>query len=242
SRRRRTPTSPRWRPSRRRRPPRRGDGRRRRGAAPRARPAGRGRLADRPRHRAGAQDRAGRVAARHRAHARGRLRQRALLVPQGRPRLPGPRGRAGRDRGRAQPDAGRGRGMSMLAHAAVRGAIDLLSAWIESQMAYAGQPALSIGIVHDQQLVWAAGFGHTALGGARATPDTLYRIASLTKLFTSTALLQLRDAGRLQLDDPIVKHLPWFSIGRPDADGAPITIRHLITHTAGLPREAAFPY
>src|SRR6185369_10606072 len=65
---------------------------------------------------------------------------------------------------------------------------------------------------------------------------------SITKLFTSTALLQLRDAGRLQLDDPIVKHLPWFSIGLPDGDAAPITIRHLITHTAGLPREAAFPY
>jgi CubicO group peptidase (beta-lactamase class C family) len=128
--------------------------------------------------------------------------------------------------------------MSLLADA-----IDLLSAWIDSQMAYAGQPGLSIGIVHDQQLVWAAGFGHTTLGGTQAaTPDTLYRIASITKLFTSTALLQLRDAGRLQLDDPIVKHLPWFSIGLPDGDAAPITIRHLITHTAGLPREAAFPY
>jgi CubicO group peptidase (beta-lactamase class C family) len=110
-------------------------------------------------------------------------------------------------------------------------------------MAYAGQPGLSIGIVHDQQLVWAAGFGHTTLEGTQAaTPDTLYRIASITKLFTSTAILQLRDAGRLQLDDPIVTHLPWFSIGQPDADASPITIRHLLTHTAGLPREAAFPY
>lgn len=133
--------------------------------------------------------------------------------------------------------------MSLLANREIRTAIDLLAAWIESQMAYADQPGLSIGIVHDQELVWAAGFGRGSVERERpATPDTLYRIASITKLFTSTALLQLRDAGRLQLDDPIVKHLPWFSIAQPHPDGPVMTIRHLITHTAGLPREAGFPY
>jgi len=133
--------------------------------------------------------------------------------------------------------------MSLLADPGVRSAVDLLSAWIEAQMAYADQPGLSIGIVHDQELVWAAGFGRARLEPDRpATPDTLYRIASITKLFTSTAVLQLRDAGRLQLDDPIARHLPWFSIGQPHADAPVITIRHLLTHTAGLPREAGFPY
>jgi CubicO group peptidase (beta-lactamase class C family) len=132
--------------------------------------------------------------------------------------------------------------MSRLADPAVRSAVDLLAAWITAQMAYAGQPGLSIGIVHDQELVWAAGFGHASLDPIRpATPETLYRIASITKLFTATALLQLRDAGRLQLDDPIVRYLPWFTLDQP-ADVGPITIRHLLTHTAGLPREAAFPY
>ena len=133
--------------------------------------------------------------------------------------------------------------MSLLADARVRNAIDLLSAWIEAQMAYAGQPGLSIGIVHDQELVWAAGFGRASLDPQRAaTPDTLYRIASITKLFTATAILQLRDAGRLKLDDPVAEHLPWFAIGQPHADAPVITIRHLLTHTAGLPREAAYPY
>src|SRR5438309_11033807 len=78
--------------------------------------------------------------------------------------------------------------------------VELLSAWIEAQMAYAGQPGLSIGIVHDQELVWAKGFGYAnAEQKVPATAATLYRIASITKLFTSTAILQLRDAGRLQL-------------------------------------------
>ena len=133
--------------------------------------------------------------------------------------------------------------MSLADDGNVRSSIGLLSAWIEWQMAHSGLPGLSIGILHDQELVWAAGFGRAGLEPARpATPDTLYRIASITKLFTSTALLQLRDAGKLRLDDPVVRHLPWFRIGRVPADAPETTIRHLLTHTAGLPREAGFPY
>ncbi len=121
--------------------------------------------------------------------------------------------------------------------------IDLLSAWIESQMAYKGLPGLSIGIIYDQELVWSKGFGFADVEKKiPASPKTLYRIASISKLFTSTALLHLRDAGKLQMDDPIQKHLPWFSIQNKHADSPPILLRHLITHTSGLPRESAFPY
>jgi CubicO group peptidase (beta-lactamase class C family) len=133
--------------------------------------------------------------------------------------------------------------MSIAGAAGVRSAVGLLSAWIESQLAYSGVPGLSIGILHDQEVVWSAGFGRASLDPPRpATPDTLYRIASITKLFTSTAVLQLRDAGKLQLDDPVVEHLPWFRIRQAHADAPVTTIRHLLTHTAGLPREAGFPY
>jgi CubicO group peptidase (beta-lactamase class C family) len=133
--------------------------------------------------------------------------------------------------------------VSLADDGSVRSSIGLLSAWVESQMAYNGLPGLSIGILHDQELVWAAGFGRAGLEPARpATPGTLYRIASITKLFTSTAILQLRDAGKLRLDDPLVEHLPWFRIGRAHAEAPETTIRHLLTHTAGLPREAGFPY
>ena len=121
--------------------------------------------------------------------------------------------------------------------------IELLCAWIEARMAYRGEPGLSIGIVHDQELVWARGFGYADLANrVAASATTRYRIASVTKLFTSTAILLLRDAGKLQLDDPVERHLPWFDIRRRCPDAAPITIRHLLTHTSGLPREAAFPY
>jgi len=98
-------------------------------------------------------------------------------------------------------------------------------------MAYADFPGVSVGIVHDQELVWAAGFGRADVERGRpATADT------------STAILQLRDAGKLRLDDPLDAYLPWFRIGGTRADAPAITTRELLTHTVGLPREAGMPY
>ena len=126
------------------------------------------------------------------------------------------------------------------AHPEVASDIEPLCAWIEARMAYRDEPGLAIGIVHDQELVWARGFGYADVDNqVAATAATRYRIASITKLFTSTAILMLRDAGKLQLDDPIDRHLPWFNIGQRYPDAPSITIRHLLTHTSGLPREAA---
>jgi CubicO group peptidase (beta-lactamase class C family) len=132
---------------------------------------------------------------------------------------------------------------SVAAHAEVEGAIRLWEGWIETQVAYADQPGLSVGVVYDQDLIWSRGFGFGDLERhVPATPQTIYRVASITKLFTSTAIMQLRDQDKLQLDDPLAKYLSWFSVRTADNDAPPITIRHLLTHTSGLPREAHFPY
>lgn len=132
---------------------------------------------------------------------------------------------------------------NLLAHEEVASNLDLFTAWVEAQMAYRNQPGISIGIVYDQTLVWRRGFGYANVAEkVPATATTLYRIASITKLFTSTAIMQLRDEGLLQLDDPVKKHLPWFTIRNPHLDTPVITIRHLLAHAGGLPREAAFPY
>jgi CubicO group peptidase (beta-lactamase class C family) len=102
---------------------------------------------------------------------------------------------------------------------------------------------LAIGIVYDQDLIWSKGFGYADLETQQeVTTQTLFRIASISKLFTSMAIMQLRDAGKLQLDDPLRRHLKWFTIKNDFADGPEITIRQVLTHSAGLPREAAFPY
>ncbi len=129
---------------------------------------------------------------------------------------------------------------SLAQHPEVAAAIKLLDAWIEATVANREQPGLSIGIVYNQELIWAKGYGFADLDNQiPATPSTVYRIGSISKVFTATAILQLRDAGKLQLDDPVVRHLPWFKIKNPYADGPTITIWHLLTHTAGLPADAA---
>lgn len=128
-------------------------------------------------------------------------------------------------------------------HPRVVQAVRLLEAWLEGQREYDRVPGISGAIVHDQEVVWQGGYGHAdAAGAIPATPETVYSICSISKLFTSIAVMQLRDAGRLRLDDPVASHLPWFRIRRSDAAGPEITIEGLLTHSAGLPREAAAPY
>lgn len=131
----------------------------------------------------------------------------------------------------------------LAAYPSLAGRLALFEIWVEQQRRHLDQPGVSIGVVHDQELVWAKGFGLADLAAGRpATPATVYRIGSITKTFTATALLQLRDAGRLSLDDPVRRHLPWFGVRGPSPEGPEITVRHLLTHTAGLPRDAPLPY
>ena len=125
----------------------------------------------------------------------------------------------------------------------VAAAIQVLDAWIQAMVASREEPGLSIGIVYGQDLIWTKGYGLADVQKKLpATPSTLYRIASVSKLFTATAIMQLRDAGRLQLDDPVARHLAWFRMKNIQPDAPPITIRHLLTHTSGLPRELPLPY
>ncbi len=123
-----------------------------------------------------------------------------------------------------------------LAEAAV-----LYDLWAAEQLAYDGVPGVVVGVVSRDGLVWAKGYGTTDLaGGVPLTPSTRFRIGSVSKVFTATAILQLRDAGKLRLDDPVVKHLPWFKVPNPFPNAPPITVEHLLTHTSGLSREAPF--
>ncbi|MBK8594151.1 MAG: serine hydrolase [Holophagales bacterium] len=122
-------------------------------------------------------------------------------------------------------------------------ALSLLTAWVDSEQAYRRLPGVSMAVVHDQQLLWSRGFGTAHVETkAPATPSTMYSICSISKLFTSVAVMQQRDAGRLRLDDPVARHLPWFSIGGMPEGAEPVTIFGVLTHSSGLPREADFPY
>ena len=122
-------------------------------------------------------------------------------------------------------------------------ALELMEVWIDAKLAYDHIPGISAAIVHDQDLLWSRGFGYADLEGeVVVSPQTIFSICSVSKLFTSIAVMQLRDAGKLNLDDPVEKHLPWFDIQQTYPDVPPATVRSLLRHSSGLPRESPFPY
>lgn len=95
------------------------------------------------------------------------------------------------------------------------------------------------GVIIDGQL------SHVGVGGVRelsgnapVTPDTVFRIASMTKSFTALAILKLRDDGKLSLDDPAERHVRELAgLHYPTADSPKITIRHLLSHSTGFPED-----
>jgi CubicO group peptidase (beta-lactamase class C family) len=132
--------------------------------------------------------------------------------------------------------------LSLNAHAANE-AFDLVEAWLDAQRQYDRVPGLSASVVRDGETVWSGGFGHADLAQNRpARADTIYGICSISKLFTGIAVMQLRDAGKLELDEPLGALLPWFELEQTWADSPPVTLRGALTHSAGLPRESDFPY
>src|SRR5262245_34335078 len=122
-------------------------------------------------------------------------------------------------------------------------ALEVFDTWVDWTVRNREQPAVSIGIVYDQDLVWAKGYGYADLAKkVPATPSTAYRIASISKTFTAHAILQLRDAGKLQLDDPITKWIPELKLAKVDPESPVITIRQILSHTGGIPREVDGTY
>lgn len=125
----------------------------------------------------------------------------------------------------------------------VDSAIKIIETWIDSQLDYTDIPGMSVAIVHDQELVWSRGLGFADVDKkVPASPDSIYSICSISKLFTSIGIMQLRDEGKLRLDDPIGKHLSWFNIKDKYPDAPEVTIGGILTHSSGLPREADYPY
>ncbi|MBT5586353.1 MAG: serine hydrolase, partial [Gemmatimonadetes bacterium] len=116
-------------------------------------------------------------------------------------------------------------------------AVEALAAATQSQH---GLPGLALGIVGKEGLLWCGGFGVVALDGTdRPDEHTVARIASVTKTFTTTAILQLRDDGLLGLDDPLQRHIPEFGQALERGGSVEgVTIRRLLTHRAGLVTES----
>jgi CubicO group peptidase (beta-lactamase class C family) len=96
-------------------------------------------------------------------------------------------------------------------------------------------PGCAIGIVRDERLVYSRGFGVMKVGDSKGpvTPETLFHMASITKPFVATALMQLVERGKVELDAPVTRYLPYFRLKDPRY--TEITVRQMVTHTSGMP-------
>lgn len=111
-----------------------------------------------------------------------------------------------------------------------------LERFITHEMQDKALPALSVALVEDETIVWAKGFGMAdAEKKILATAETVYRVGSVSKLFTDIAIMQLVESGEVDLDAPVTQYLAEFQ--PQHAFGKPITLRQLMSHRAGLVRE-----
>ncbi|MGY1814673.1 serine hydrolase domain-containing protein [Blastococcus sp. SYSU D00820] len=124
----------------------------------------------------------------------------------------------------------------MTATQTLRAATGYLRSWLEAQAAHFRVPGVQVALRYGDELVLSAAIGVADVGtGAPLTTTHLFRVASHAKTFTATAVLQLVEAGRLRLDDPIGRHVPELA-GSPVA---PVTIRELLGHQGGVSRDGS---
>lgn len=130
--------------------------------------------------------------------------------------------------------------VALTAQAPVDPAIARLEAVVNEAMQKQKIPGLAIGVVKDGRVVLARGFGVMDLTkpDRPVTAETLFHMASITKPFVATALMQLVEQGKISLDDPVVRHLPYFKLKDPRFKD--ITIRQMATHTSGMPDVSSY--
>lgn len=116
-----------------------------------------------------------------------------------------------------------------------------IDVYIERQMGDLRIPGLALAVVQGGQIIYSKGFGIAGPDGRAVTPQLPFQIASLTKPMTGVAVMQLVEAGKLELDAPVQRYLPWFRVA-DEAASAQITIHHLLYHTSGLPEAVGAKY
>src|ERR1035438_4669519 len=106
---------------------------------------------------------------------------------------------------------------------------------LTDRMAALHVPGVSIAVIHEGKIEWARGFGVTRVGGPAVTPDTLFQAASISKPVTAMAVLHLAESGKLNLDADVNQYLKtWKVPANTFTESTKVTLRELLTHTAGM--------
>lgn len=103
---------------------------------------------------------------------------------------------------------------------------------LAEEMARLGVPGVSIAVIHGGEVEWSKGYGVTQQGGAPVTPATLFQAASISKPVTAMAVLKLAESGAVALDADVNSYLGLWKLPK-DADNSPVTLRQLLSHSAG---------
>jgi len=115
--------------------------------------------------------------------------------------------------------------------------IKIIDYWLDYQQLIRRIPGLSVGIIHKDKIIFKKGYGNSNLeSNTKTTNETLYRIASISKLFTAISIMQLVETEKIHLDDNITKYLPWLKSKNK------ITLRQLLTHSSGINRDGDTPH
>ncbi len=115
--------------------------------------------------------------------------------------------------------------------------VQAIDAYLESKLRQYRIPGLAIAIVKGDQVIHVKGFGIADPDKRSVTPDTPFILGSVSKSFTALAIMQLVDAGKVNLDAPVQQYLPWFSVADRQA-ASQITVRHLLNQTSGISTRA----
>jgi CubicO group peptidase (beta-lactamase class C family)/membrane protease YdiL (CAAX protease family) len=116
----------------------------------------------------------------------------------------------------------------------IQGDFAAIDRYVEAEMAATRLPGVALAIVQGDEIVHLKGFGQADPSGRGVTPQIPFTIGSTTKSFTALAIMQLVEAGKVELEAPVQRYLPWFRVANADAS-ARITVRHLLTMTSGVP-------
>ncbi len=114
---------------------------------------------------------------------------------------------------------------------------------LDAQLTRESVPGAAFGIVHDQELIWSYNYGVESLATkAPVTDDTQFSICSISKVFNGVAAMNLVESGAMGLDTPLADYLDGLEIADTTGGEEPVTVRGILTHASGLPREGATDY
>ena len=116
-----------------------------------------------------------------------------------------------------------------------------VDSYVEAQMRDKHIPGLALAVVHGDQILYLKGYGIADPSGRPVTPQTPFLLASVTKPMTVLAVMQLVEQGKIELDAPVQRYLPWFRLA-DEAAASQITVRQLLYHTSGLSRATGLEY